>query len=43
MTVTDARTNADRLAALEPVVARELDRLLSTATEWLPHQYGPWG
>jgi acyl-[acyl-carrier-protein] desaturase len=42
MTVTDTRTNAERVAALEPVVARELERHLSTAKEWFPHQYVPW-
>lgn len=42
MTVTDARTNAERVAALEPVAARELERHLSMAKEWFPHQYVPW-
>ncbi len=42
MTITDARTNAERVAALEPVAARELDRHLSMAKEWFPHQYVPW-
>ncbi|GAA3984557.1 acyl-ACP desaturase [Actinomadura viridis] len=27
---------------LEPVVAKELDRHLSMAKEWFPHQYVPW-
>ncbi|WP_119729149.1 acyl-ACP desaturase [Thermomonospora amylolytica] len=30
------------LMELEPVVAKELDRHLSTADEWFPHQYVPW-
>ncbi len=42
MTITDSRTNAERVAALEPVAARELDRHLSMAKEWFPHQYVPW-
>ncbi|GAA2418471.1 acyl-ACP desaturase [Actinomadura vinacea] len=28
---------------LEPVVEKELDRHLSMAKEWFPHQYVPWG
>ncbi len=43
MTVTDARSNAALVAELEPAVARELDRHLSMAKEWFPHQYVPWG
>ncbi len=30
-------------ADLEPVVARLLDRHISTAIEWFPHEYVPWG
>jgi len=30
------------LVALEPVVARLLDRHLDTAKEWFPHDYVPW-
>jgi acyl-[acyl-carrier-protein] desaturase len=30
------------LADLEPVVERELDRHLTTAREWFPHEYVPW-
>jgi acyl-[acyl-carrier-protein] desaturase len=30
------------LAALEPVVARLLDRHLDAAKEWFPHEYVPW-
>jgi acyl-[acyl-carrier-protein] desaturase len=32
----------DLLAQLEPVVAENLDRHLSVAKEWLPHEYVPW-
>lgn len=32
----------DLLLELEPVVAENLDRHLSVATEWLPHEYVPW-
>jgi acyl-[acyl-carrier-protein] desaturase len=28
---------------LEPVVEKELDRHMSMAKEWFPHQYVPWG
>ena len=30
------------VAELEPVAAAELDRHLSTAKEWFPHEYVPW-
>lgn len=33
----------DWLTELEPVVANLLDRHLSMAPEWFPHQYVPWG
>ncbi|MFL6053324.1 MAG: acyl-ACP desaturase [Actinoallomurus sp.] len=36
------RTTAELLRELEPVVGAELDRHLSTAREWFPHQYVPW-
>src|SRR4051812_26628887 len=36
------QTTAELLTELEPVVAAELDRHLSTAKEWFPHQYVPW-
>jgi acyl-[acyl-carrier-protein] desaturase len=36
------RTTAELLTELEPVVGAELDRHLSTAKEWFPHQYVPW-
>ncbi len=36
------KTTAELLMDLEPVVATELDRHLSTAKEWFPHEYVPW-
>ena len=30
------------LAELEPVAAKEVDRHLSTAKDWLPHEWVPW-
>lgn len=35
-------SDAELLVALEPVVAQELDRHLSTARDWYPHEYVPW-
>ncbi|MBC8068408.1 MAG: acyl-ACP desaturase [Deltaproteobacteria bacterium] len=35
-------TNETLLHELEPIVARELDRHLSVAREWMPHEYIPW-
>jgi hypothetical protein len=32
----------DLLRELEPVVRRGLDRHLSVATEWFPHDYVPY-
>ncbi|GGU29626.1 acyl-ACP desaturase [Streptomyces violascens] len=32
----------DLLAELEPVVARNLDRHLAMAKDWMPHEYVPW-
>jgi acyl-[acyl-carrier-protein] desaturase len=43
MTHTSEPTSSkDLLMELEPVVAGELDRHLSVAREWFPHQYVPW-
>src|SRR4051794_19825839 len=47
MTTLDARDTASGLEArllheLEPVVAENLDRHLSMAKEWHPHDYVPW-
>ena len=45
---TDARPALDRtqelalLRELEPVVDANLDRHLSVAKEWIPHEYVPW-
>jgi acyl-[acyl-carrier-protein] desaturase len=36
------KTTTELLIELEPVVAVELDRHLSTAKEWFPHEYVPW-
>jgi acyl-[acyl-carrier-protein] desaturase len=36
------KTTAELLMELEPVVATELDRHMSTAKEWFPHEYVPW-
>ena len=30
------------ITELEPVVAKELDRHLAVAKEWMPHEYVPW-
>ncbi len=35
-------TQLELLHELEPVVGRELDRHLSAAKEWFPHEYVPW-
>lgn len=35
-------TPVSLLEALEPTIARELDRHLSAAREWMPHEYVPW-
>jgi acyl-[acyl-carrier-protein] desaturase len=37
-----SKTTAELLMELEPVVATELDRHLSMAKEWFPHEYVPW-
>jgi len=47
MTTLDARDTASGIEArllheLEPVVAENLDRHLSIAKEWHPHDYVPW-
>jgi acyl-[acyl-carrier-protein] desaturase len=36
------KTTGELLMELEPVAAAELDRHLSMAKEWFPHQYVPW-
>src|SRR5919199_1324205 len=35
-------TQRQLLEELEPVVAKELDRHLAVAKEWMPHEYVPW-
>jgi acyl-[acyl-carrier-protein] desaturase len=35
-------TDEQLLTELEPVVGRELDRHLSMAKDWYPHEYVPW-
>src|SRR3954453_6308849 len=38
-----SRTELDVLRGIEDVAARNLDRHLSVAKEWMPHEYVPWG
>ncbi|GAA4088780.1 acyl-ACP desaturase [Actinomadura miaoliensis] len=38
----DDKSQLRLMVDLEPVVAKELDRHLSMAKEWFPHQYVPW-
>ena len=40
--LADDMTAQRLLVDLEPVVERELNRHLSTAKEWFPHEYIPW-
>ena len=43
MTVASEHLTDDALLIeLEPVVERELDRHLSMAKDWYPHEYVPW-
>jgi acyl-[acyl-carrier-protein] desaturase len=35
-------TQRQLLEELEPVVAKELDRHLTVARDWMPHEYVPW-
>jgi acyl-[acyl-carrier-protein] desaturase len=37
-----AYTQIELLRELEPVAAKELDRHLAAAREWMPHEYIPW-
>jgi acyl-[acyl-carrier-protein] desaturase len=39
---TDDARDRRLLVELEPVVERELERHMSTAREWFPHEYVPW-
>lgn len=43
MTPVAPARSLDILRELEPVVAENLDRHLSVAKEWMPHEYVPWG
>jgi acyl-[acyl-carrier-protein] desaturase len=40
--VTEPLTQVQMLLELEQVVEQNLDRHLSTAKEWFPHEYVPW-
>jgi acyl-[acyl-carrier-protein] desaturase len=40
--LADRHPDHDLLAELEPVAEQLLDRHLSMAKEWLPHEYIPW-
>jgi hypothetical protein len=40
--VPDRHPDTDLLCELEPVAERLLNRHLSMAKEWLPHEYVPW-
>jgi acyl-[acyl-carrier-protein] desaturase len=40
--LADSVSDQRLLVDLEPVVERELNRHLSTAKEWFPHEYVPW-
>ncbi|GAB4101142.1 acyl-ACP desaturase [Micromonospora taraxaci] len=42
MTVSTTLSQTALLVELEPVVARNLDRHLTLAKEWFPHEYVPW-
>jgi acyl-[acyl-carrier-protein] desaturase len=42
MTLLDARPSADFVRVLDPVVATEIERHLTMAKEWFPHEYVPW-
>jgi len=42
MTLLDDRPSADLVRALDPVVATEIGRHLTTAKEWFPHEFVPW-
>jgi acyl-[acyl-carrier-protein] desaturase len=40
--VPDRHPDHGLLCELEPVAERLLDRHLSMAKEWMPHEYVPW-
>ena len=39
---TSTMTQTQLLLELEPVVAENLNRHLSMAKDWFPHEYVPW-
>jgi acyl-[acyl-carrier-protein] desaturase len=41
--MSEPTATLDLLRELEPVVAANVNRHLSTAKEWFPHEYVPWG
>jgi acyl-[acyl-carrier-protein] desaturase len=42
MTLLDDRPSAELVRVLDPVVATEIERHLTMAKEWFPHEYVPW-
>jgi len=42
MTALDERSSLDLVRELDPVVATEIERHLTMAKEWFPHEYVPW-
>jgi acyl-[acyl-carrier-protein] desaturase len=42
MTALDERSSLDLVRELDPVVAAEVERHLTMAKEWFPHEYVPW-
>ncbi len=42
MSTQRALPQTELLQELEPAVSTELDRHLSVAREWMPHEYVPW-
>ena len=42
MTLLDDRPSAELVRMLDPVVATEIERHLTMAKEWFPHEYVPW-
>ena len=42
MTALDGRSSLDLVRELDPVVATEIERHLTMAKEWFPHEYVPW-
>ena len=42
MTALDERSSLDLVRELDPLVAAEVERHLTMAKEWFPHEYVPW-